>query len=140
MSLIVDTSGVIASMNRNDAAHRSVSAALQAEAGPLILPVLVIAEVDYLALRYLGQRAEETFLEDVSQGAFAREELRDEDLDRGLEIIRRYSSHKIGIVDATLVALAERLNIDRVLTLDFRHFRTLKIRDRRPFTIVPADT
>jgi predicted nucleic acid-binding protein len=50
-----------------------------------------------------------------------------------------YREHDIGLVDATILATAERLDAPRILTLDHRHFRTLKLRNRRSVTIVPAD-
>jgi len=38
----------------------------------------------------------------------------------------RYSDIPIGFVDASLVALAESLNIHRILTLDRRHFNIIR--------------
>jgi hypothetical protein len=38
------------------------------------------------------------------------------------QAFRRVLKHALGIVDASLVALAERLHIPKILTLDRRHF------------------
>jgi predicted nucleic acid-binding protein len=135
--LIADTSAILASLNENDRAFQSVRAVLDNEKGRLVVPELVLAEVDYLTLRELGRQAEEAFLEDVLAGAWSREPLTDADLGRSLEVIRRYSEHEVGLVDASIVATAERLRVVRILTLDRRHFRTFRLWDRKSVTVVP---
>jgi len=137
--LIADTSGLLASIDRNDRHHEAVRSALLAERDAVIIPELVLAELDYLVLKYLGREAEEAILDDVLEGIYAREPCLDEDLSRARELIRMYREHDIGLVDATILATAERLDAPRILTLDHRHFRTLKLRNRRSVTIVPAD-
>jgi predicted nucleic acid-binding protein len=44
---------------------------------------------------------------------------------------------EIGLADASLVVLAERHRISKVLTLDVRHFQALRIGDRKRFTLLP---
>ena len=41
--------------------------------------------------------------------------------------------------DASVMATAERFGVHRVLTVDERHFRAVLSKDKRPFTLVPAD-
>ena len=135
--LVVDTSGILAALNSEDAAHERVRAILEREPGRLAVPELVLAEVDYLALKHLGQAAEEAFLEDVLAGAWSREPLPDTDLRRALEVIRRHADHQIGLVDASIVAVAERLRVTRILTLDRRHFAMFRLWNKRAPTIVP---
>jgi len=137
--LIADTSGLLASIDRNDRHHETVRSVLLAEREAVIVPELVLAELDYLVLKHLGREAEEALLDDVIEGAYAREPCLDEDLLRARELIRAYREHDIGLVDATILATAERLGAPRILTLDHRHFRTLKLKNRKPVTIVPAD-
>lgn len=139
MAIVADTSCILASIDRNEPAHLTVRQILESDRGPFIVPELVIAEVDYLVLRHHGPQAEKAFLEDIIHGAWTREPLAEEDLVRGLEVIHRYRAEKLGIVDATILAVAERLNIETVLTLDLRHFRALKFRDRKPLQLLPAD-
>ena len=110
---------------------------IAAEPGTLIVPDLVIPEVDYLLLRYLGRAAEEAFLEDVLAGVWAREPLRNQDVERALDVLKKYRDHDVGIVDAVVVAVAERLRVERILTLDHRHFRAFRLWGRKPVAIVP---
>jgi uncharacterized protein len=135
--LVADTSAIIASLNRADAAHLSVRAALEAERGRLVVVDYVIAEVDYLALKYLGRDAEEAFLDDVLAGGWSRKVALAGDIARVLELIRRFREHEIGIADAALLAVAERLNVRRILTLDRRHFSAFKFRDSKPLQLLP---
>ena len=51
----------------------------------------------------------------------------------------RYADLEIGLADASIVVLAERLNIVDVLTLDERHFRTMLGPGNTPFRLLPAD-
>jgi len=138
-ALIADTSGLVALINRADRAHSAVRDVVTSERRPLVVPDLVIAEVHYLVSRMVGRAAEELFLADLLSGALDREPLTHVDLSRAAELVTTYADHDIGVVDASIVALAERLDTDRVLTLDLRHFRTFRLRGRTPFVVLPAD-
>ncbi|MFZ5468553.1 MAG: type II toxin-antitoxin system VapC family toxin [Myxococcota bacterium] len=139
MALIADTSGLIASIDRNEPAHARVRRILEAEPEAVVVPELVIAEVDYLLMTRVGRQAQEAFLDDLVSGAYVREEMRDDDLRRALRILRRFGEHDLGIVDTSILATAERLGIERILTLDLRHFRMLKLKERTPLTLLPFD-
>lgn len=137
--LIADTGALLASIDRNDPSHPSVRAVLESERATVIVPEPVLIELDYLVLKNLGAKAEEALLEDVLDGVYTREPLSDADLRRALALVRQYREQRIGLVDASVVAIAERLNAQRILTLDLRHFRAFRFKNRRPFTLLPAD-
>ena len=139
MALLCDTSGIVAAIHADDRAHGAVREFLDHETGRLIVTDFVVAEVDYLLVTNAPAAAEEAFLDDVLRGAWSREPLLPVDLARGLEIVKRYREHHVGITDAVWVALAERLRITRMLTLDRRHFRMFRFADRKRFRIFPED-
>ena len=56
-----------------------------------------------------------------------------------MALVRQYRDLPLGLVDAAVAATAERLGIDRVLTVDQRHFRTVKPRGFDHFQLLPAD-
>ncbi len=57
-------------------------------------------------------------------------------MDEALAVARKRP--ELGLVDASLVALAQRLRTNRIATLD-DHFRTLTTRNGKPFAILPDD-
>lgn len=138
MALVADTSGLYASIDQDEPDHQAVRAALEREQGPVYVPDLVLAELDYLLLTRLGRDVEVVFVEDVLAGAYTRVPLHQGDLQRALEIIHRYEDQSLGLTDASILATAERLNLPRILTLDERHFRMLRFKDRRSLTLVPG--
>jgi uncharacterized protein len=139
MALICDTSGIFALYDADDAHHSAVNAAVEAEPGPLFLPTILLAEIDYLFSTRLGQNASLDFLESVEQSAFILVPFMPEDLVRCRGLLSQYRNLKIGIADASVVATAERLNILRLLTFDERHFRVIKPAAGGHFTLLPAD-
>ena len=48
----------------------------------------------------------------------------------------RYADRPMDFADATLVLLAQRLDVHEVLTLDRRGFHTYRTADGRPFRLV----
>jgi hypothetical protein len=51
--------------------------------------------------------------------------------------MRQYPGTKLDMVDCCIVALAERLHITRVATLDRHDFSILRLRDGSSLDIVP---
>lgn len=75
-----------------------------------------------MAEKNLGSATARTFIEDVAQGAYDYLQVEFADIARAQEIVASYSDVYVGFVDASIVAMAERYRIKRVLTLDWRHF------------------
>lgn len=75
-------------------------------------------------------------LEDIEEGTLALEILRPVDLTRAMEVIATYRDAGIGFVDASLVAMAERLKVGRILTTDVAHFAMLRPQGISYFEIV----
>lgn len=85
----------------------------------------------------IGQAAEEAFIQALEAGEFPVEPLEGEDIARTLALIRQNADLRLGFVDATIVAIAERLDIREILTTDRRHFGTVRPQHARAFTLVP---
>ena len=102
----------------------------------LVTTPLALAEMDHVVPRRGGEEARKHLWRDLGRGAVVVRWWADA-VDETLGIARRRP--ELGLVDASLVALAERLRTDRIATFDMRHFRTLKTRRGKPFTILPAD-
>jgi predicted nucleic acid-binding protein len=139
MALICDTSGVYALYDADDAAHQATTAIVEAETGPLLLPVILLAEIDYLLQSRLGTAASLDFVEGLEHGEFMLLPLIPADLMRCRELLNQYHDLEIGLADATVVAAAERLELRRLLTQDQRHFRAIQPRGLGHFILLPAD-
>jgi predicted nucleic acid-binding protein len=139
MALICDTGGVYALYDADDEHHESVRRSVEAEAGPLFLPMILLAEIDYLLQGRLGAEAGLDFLESIEVGAFTLVAATADDLARCGELMRQYRDLAIGLADASVVATAERLGIPRILTVDQRHFRAIRPKTFPFLTLLPAD-
>jgi predicted nucleic acid-binding protein len=87
-----------------------------AAARPAIVPGLVLAEMDWhLRMRRAPMHS---ILRDIAGGAYQYEPPTVADLDRAREIDAKFSSLELGLTDASIAALGERLGIRRILTAD----------------------
>lgn len=136
MSLIVDTSAVLALLDANDLAHRAC-VAVASEDHQLIVPSLALVEIDYWCRKNDAGQAFAAFVSDIRSGAYELEGLSTGDLQRALELGEQYRDLDLGLVDASVVALAERLHITHVLTLDRRDFSVVRPRHCAALTLLP---
>ena len=136
--IIVGTSGLLCLLDAGETEHTRVRACVAEDAGPLVTLDSVLAETDYLVLRRLGRRAERNFLTQLMEGVLLRERVTDEDLIRAAEIIEQFSDQALGLTDAAIMAVSERLETLRVLTLDRRHFTPFRDRKGRALDLLPA--
>src|SRR5262249_55553237 len=114
MAVICDTGAIYALYDADDKHHLAAKAIVEAEPGKLFLPVILLAEIDYLLTSRLGADAALEFLESVEAGAFTLVALTSEDLIRCRELMHQYRGLELGLADATVVTAAERLKIQRV--------------------------
>jgi predicted nucleic acid-binding protein len=136
-SILVDTGILYAIADRDDTWYESAKIFLQNNADALIAPATVVPEACYLLNSYLGQEAEQSFITSITRGELRVEGLLNKDFLRSLELLRTYASANIGFVDASIIALAERLNIRRLLTTDRRHFSFIRPRHCPAFILLP---
>lgn len=69
---------------------------------------------------------EATFLDAVAAGEFEDVPLVENDLKRMAQLVRTYADLPLGAVDASVIAVAERLKLTDVATLDRRHFTVVR--------------
>lgn len=137
MPLILDTGPLLAALDAADPDHEACAGLLLDEQEDLLVPSLVLAEVDYWCHRRLGADAWLTFLDDVLAGVYGVEAPSGADLLRARELQSEYANLRLGVVDASVIALAERLGEARIATLDRRHFTVVRPRHVEAFELVP---
>lgn len=137
--IVVDTSGLYAALVETEIHHDVCRDALVAEAAPLLLSPFVLCELDYLLETGPGLEAELALLAEVGRGAYQLEVFTEKDVDAARGVVERHRDLGIGLADASLVVLATRHGTDRILTLDERHFRSLRTETGAAFTLLPAD-
>lgn len=98
------------------------------------MPGLVLSEVDYF-LRD-ERAAMSAFMDDLARGAFTYAPPAVDQLARAMDIDRRFGDLDLGLVDASVVVLAEDLGIRRLATRDVRHFAAVRLRDGSAFELV----
>lgn len=137
MSQILDTGFLYALLNAKESQHQNVLHVSRGLKGDIYLPTVVTTEVAYLVQRDLGHKALAEFIDLLASETFVLLEPSTDDYQRAAQVVRQYADSQIDFVDATLVAVAERLNIVRILTLDARHFRLFRPKHCVAFEILP---
>jgi len=85
-----------------------------------------------------GPAAQRPLWEDFENGAYGARWWADA-MRETIGFARQWAYMEIGLVDASLVALAGRLRTERVATFDQRHFRHMTTMNEKPFVVLPAD-
>jgi predicted nucleic acid-binding protein len=135
MALLLDTGAIYALADRDDDWHGPMREFLSAKHEALLTPCTVIPEAAYLMRSRLGPGAEETLAESFAAGEITVEHLSQADLHRCAELLVEYRF--LGLVDASLVAVAERLKLKALVTTDRRDFRRVRPRHIPAFDLLP---
>ena len=135
--LLVDTSGLLAAIDAGQRRHAECAAVIATRPGPFLLSPFVLAELDYLLASRVGHAAQRGLLEEVARGAYRLETFDADDIQAATAIIDRYPALEPGLADASLVVLSARHRVRDILTLDHRHFDTMRQLNGRPFRVLP---
>jgi predicted nucleic acid-binding protein len=137
VAAIVDTSILYALVDAADASHTRARVALERETEAIVVPQVTLPEIGYLTGSRLGARAEAEFVRHLAASDWRLEPVTDADLERAVELMDRYADARLGVVDASIVAIAERLGVERIHTLDHRHFGSIRPAHVEAFTLLP---
>jgi hypothetical protein len=137
VALVLDTGPLLAALDAADPDHDACARMLLSATEDLVVPALVLAELDYWCHRRLGPDSWITFLDDVLAGVYRIEQVTGDDLTRCRELQGRYRDLALGVVDASVLALVERLHETTLATLDRRHFATVRPAHTGALTLLP---
>ncbi len=136
-SIIIDAGIIYALSDKTDSWHNKCIDFIKSFKGKLIIPSSVIPEACYLLNKFLGSLAEEKFIDSLANREITIEHFNINDLSRCVELLKKYRDLNIGFVDASVIAIAERLKIDKILTTDRKHFSAIKPVHCEAFTLLP---
>jgi uncharacterized protein len=137
--IVVDTGGLYAAVDANEPLHAKCARVLLDSDPPRILSPFVLAELDYLLSKRMGQATALALLDEVARGVYRLESFDDKDVASAQQVIERFRELEVGLADASVVVLADRYRTRDLLCTDQRHFRQLSARGRKPFRLLPYD-
>ncbi len=135
--IVIDTGPLVAAANERDNHHERCLDYLETAPGPLIVPAPVVVEVCYFLESRRGHHASATFLHQLVDGTLTYTELTAAELQRMEHLVGQYTDLPLSAVDASVIAVAERLKVADIATLDHRDFRVVKPAHIPAFTLRP---
>ena len=134
---MIDSGFLYALVDDSDQHSQRVRKAAERVFEPILPPTPAITGTAYFVQRNLGQAALVRFVESLNLMGLSIVDPVEQDLLRAGAILRKYLDQDIDFVDALIMAMAERLNITKILTVDRRHFQMFRPNDCEAFEILP---
>lgn len=132
-AILCDTGALLDYLVATAPDHKAYRRAID-QATTRYVPALVLAEVDYF-LRD-ERDAMNALMGELERGAFTYAPPSLELLSRAMHVDRQYAHLRLGLVDASIIALAEVLGVFRLATRDVRHFTAVTLESGRRFELV----
>ena len=137
-ALICDTGPLLAALNDRDKHHAASVALFDGFDGVLIVPSLIVTEVCYLAQTQIGTHAEVRFLDSIVARELIIEHPTEQDWKRIAQLVRQYAGFPLGVADASVISVAERLGVTTLASLDHRHMHAVKPAHCDGFELLPS--
>ena len=134
MTIVVDTSVVLALIVAHDESHRRAADFYAALDEDLVTTPLAVAEMDYLVGRRGGRAGAEALWNAFDSGAITVRWWATA-MPETLAIARARPG--LGLADASLLALARIASTSRIATFDRKHFLAARTADGQSFTLLP---
>ena len=137
MSLVVDTSFVLAVLDISDSDHARCLQLAESTTERFVVPMLTLPEIDYLLRREKRVDVWETFVGEIAGGSYSLHAPDETELQRAAELEVTYADLRLGLVDASVVATCETVGETKLATLDRRHFGVVRPRHCDTLTLLP---
>jgi uncharacterized protein len=137
MTAILDISFLMATVDIKDKNYERVLDVIVNLKEVLVLPTTVLPEVCHLLTSRLGYPTTKQVLTELGNSNVIIEGINKTDLKRVTEILTRYADSELDFVGATIIAIAERMNIAKILTLDKHIFSIINPQHCTAFEIFP---
>ncbi len=137
MTTLFDTGPLVAVANADDRHHARCVALVAGLAGPLLVPPTVLVEACWILNDRAGPAAQAALLDSVAAGELELTALLPADVARMAQLVRTYHDLRLDPADASVIAVAERLGITQIATLDRRDFTVVRPAHVTAFTLLP---
>jgi predicted nucleic acid-binding protein len=141
VTTLLDTGPLVAAAHRGDKHHEACVRLLEELTGPLLLPITVLIEACWLINKYGGVDAHAAFLDQLHAATGAGDltlvAITPADLHRMAQLVRTYPALRLDPADASVIALAERLDVHQIATLDRRDFSVIRPQHCPALTLLP---
>lgn len=138
MTVLIDTSFLVALAVQSDSNHAAARQAISTLKGQRILPVPVMPESFYMVSIRANYRAAVKLYSYMQDAGFQIEPLTPRDRQRMGEIMTQYLDAELDFVDLALMAISERLNITQVCTFDHRDFSIFRPAHCSHLELIPS--
>ena len=136
--LLMDTGAYVAYLDTDDPWHPRMSAAIDAVSVPMWTTMPVVTEAMFYLIHCPGGVEDlVTFLEETGTNIAGLSEF--DALKRTTVLMAKYRDIPMDFADASLVCLADELNVRDILTVDERGFRVFRMQRRKAFHLVLDD-
>jgi hypothetical protein len=129
--LLVDSGPLVALFDAGDRWHRPVTEFLKAYRGELLTSAATVTEAAWIVASASG-RMFANLLAWLHRGGVVVHNIEPQDFSRIAALSAQYRTLRPDFADLALLALAERVKLDRILTLDKRDFMVYRLRNGRP--------
>lgn len=120
INTLIDAGPIIALFNKNDKYHQKIKEFIKTYKGKLTTTWPVITEVSHMLDFNIQTQID--FLTWIKLGAIEVEDIDIQDLNRIIELSKKYSNVPMDLADASLVVLSEKLNIKKIITIDSDYY------------------
>jgi predicted nucleic acid-binding protein len=135
--VLVDSGVLIAAADVDDNHHESCARLIAERGSEFLVPSTVVVEVCWMLGRHVSVALEADLLDSIAEGELQVVVLEQSDYARMSELVTTYADLPLGMVDASVVAIAERLDVREIATIDRRHFSVVRPRHVDAFTLLP---
>ncbi len=136
-SVIVDASFLVSLTSVKERQHAACVQVAQGLNSRLIVPVTVLPEAAYLISKRISHRAMRMFISKLRNPQWHIENVTAADLERAVNVLDTYYDAELDFADSMIVAIAERMNVETILTLDRQDFYMIRPLHTDHFTILP---
>ena len=133
---LVDAGPLVALIDRGESDHGRCVETLSKLSGPLVTTWPAFTEAIYLVGSAGGWPAQESVWKLVDRGDLQLAELDKSLRQRTRDLMAKYSDVPMDLADASLVAVAESLNLRRIFSLD-SDFHIYRLKNRRALEVLP---